>query len=200
MNPRYRIYAAVGLVAALLMVGGFLVLGRGGSSTTSSVTPASTLLKRLHAKQKKAAPRANVRPTKRTRPAKKVQRRRRAHKPSRTRNDGMPEALTAALTSHGVAVVALVAPDATVDELALEEARAGARAAHAGFAEIRVSNNDDVQALTTLVNGSSLASDRLLDAPAVLIFRRPQQLFVRFNGFIDADTVAQAVHNAAVAG
>ena len=38
---------------------------------------------------------------------------------------------------------------------------------------------------------------RVLDGPAVLVFQRPRTLFVRFNGFADRDTVAQAVANAA---
>jgi hypothetical protein len=37
----------------------------------------------------------------------------------------------------------------------------------------------------------------VLDGPAVLVFERPGSLFVRFNGFADRDTVAQAAENAA---
>jgi hypothetical protein len=31
----------------------------------------------------------------------------------------------------------------------------------------------------------------------VLVFQRPSNLFIRFNGFVDRDTVAQAAANAA---
>jgi hypothetical protein len=47
-----------------------------------------------------------------------------------------------------------------------------------------------------LIGTSASAQDRLLDAPAVLVFQRPQTLFVRFNGFSDADTIRQAAINA----
>lgn len=111
--------------------------------------------------------------------------------------DGMPAALSAALKAHSVVVVSLVVPGATVDNLAYQEAKAGAERAGAGFVRISASDNADVQALSTLIDASSSATDRLLDAPAVLIFRRPQQLYVRINGYLDADTVAQAAANAA---
>jgi hypothetical protein len=179
VNSRYRIYAAVGLVGVLLLSGGFLVLGRGQAST-SSVAP---VIKPLHpVKKKRAAGTVQV----------KAKPRRKTHA-----RDGMPESISAALASHTVVVVSLVAPEAAVDEMAFEEARAGARSARVGFVRVSVSDDEALRALSSLVNSSASPSDRLLDAPAVLVFRQPHELFVRFNGFTDAETVAQAATNAA---
>jgi hypothetical protein len=180
VTSRYRIYAAVGLAGVITLLGGFLVIGRG---ETVSSAPA-TAIKPLHPVAKKARAKAQKRkfvPT--------------AVRKTRV-TDGMPAAVSAALAKSPVVVVSLVAPAAAVDQIAYEEAKAGARRAGAGFVRISVANNDDVQALSTLVNSSASPHDRLLDAPAVLVFRQPQQLFVRFNGFVDADTVAQAATNA----
>ena len=44
--------------------------------------------------------------------------------------------------------------------------------------------------------GAPTPADRVLDGPAVLVFVRPNSLFVRLNGFADHDTVAQAAANA----
>ena len=54
-----------------------------------------------------------------------------------------------------------------------------------------------MQALSTLVGASADPQNRLLDAPAVLVFQKPRTLYVRLNGYVDADTIEQAVVNAA---
>ena len=197
MNSRYRIYAALGLVGALLLGGGFLVVGRAGS-TDSAAAPQ---IKPLHP-VKSSARRATHALVRKSKPAMK-----KAATPlapphvakTQPAVDGMPAALSAALARHSVVVVSLVVPGAPVDEMALQEAKAGSREAGAGFVRISTADNDDVQALSTLVGSSAEARNRLLDAPATLIFRRPRELYVRINGYIDADTVAQAAENAAPA-
>jgi hypothetical protein len=110
---------------------------------------------------------------------------------------GVPTPLLAALVHHAVVVLALVTPKSDVDELTLAEAKAGASAAHAGFVTINVSNNAQVAALSGLVGSSADPQNRLLDAPAVLVFQRPQALYVRLNGYVDADMIEQAAVNAA---
>ena len=175
-----------------------MLLGRGGSSTS-----AAPVIKPLHpvSKAKKtAAKKATV--TKAT--AKKVTKATakaplappKVAKTDPTK-DGMPAALSQALRMHSVVVVSLVVPGANVDQLAYLEAKAGAAKAGAGFVRISASNNDDVEALSTLIGANSQPANRLLDAPSVLVFRQPQELYVRINGYIDADTVAQAAENAA---
>jgi hypothetical protein len=196
VNPRYRIYAAVGLAGVILLGGGFMVLGRGGSSSSAAVQEIKPLHPVSKAKQRPA--RTAIQ---RTRPAKKPAKSKVALAPPKVAKthaavDGMPAALSAALRRNTVVVVSVVVPGATVDDLAYQEAKAGATAAGAGFVRISTASNDDVQALSTLIDSNADAGNRLLDAPAVLVFRQPQELYVRFNGYIDADTIAQAVENA----
>jgi hypothetical protein len=197
VNPRYRIYAAVGLGGAILLLGGFMLLGRGGSSTS-----AAPVIKPLHpvSKAKKTAvKKVAARKTTAKKVTKAVAKTPLAPpevaKTDPTK-DGMPAALSSALKTHSVVVVSLVVPGANVDELAYQEAKAGAAKAGAGFVEISATNNDDVEALSTLIGANSQPANRLLDAPSVLVFRQPQELYVRINGYIDADTIAQAAANA----
>jgi hypothetical protein len=196
VNPRYRIYAAVGVAGVIVLGGGFLLLGRGGSQSSAAVHQ----IKPLHPVSQ-AAKRAARMQTHKAKPAIKHARASVALAPPKVAKteaatDSMPTTLSTALRRNAVVVVSLVVPRATVDDLAYQEAKAGAREAGAGFVRISSGNADDVQALSTLIDSDADAGDRLLDAPAVLVFRRPQELYVRFNGYIDADTVAQAVENA----
>jgi hypothetical protein len=203
VNSRYRIYAAAGLVGALVLVGGFLVLGRSQTSTT-----AAPVIKPLHplGKAERAARKARSKQAVKAAHKPKVKAKAKVRvalaPPARAKTeptDGMPAALSNALARHAVVVLSLAAPGATVDELANREAEAGAKQSRAGFVRLSVGDNDAVQALSTLVGSSAEPGDRLFDAPAVFVFRRPSQLFVRFNGFVDAATVAQAATNAAQA-
>ena len=79
---------------------------------------------------------------------------------------------------------------------AREEARQGAGISGAGFVALNIEDNRAAAPLTALLSGAATAADRVLDDPAVLVFKRPKTLFVRFNGYTDRDTVAQAAANA----
>jgi hypothetical protein len=197
MNERFRIYAAVGLAGVLVLVGGYLVLGRGASS---SAAPPVHAIKPLHphakAKAKVALAPPNV-------AAKAKAKTAAAKGKAPTRRPavvgGVPTPLANAFRHHSVVVVALVSPDSAVDQLTRAEAKAGASYAHAGFVSISVSHNAQVQALSTLIGVSVDPQNRLLDAPAVLVFQKPRTLYVRMNGYVDADTIEQAAVNAASA-
>jgi hypothetical protein len=188
MNERSRIYAAVGLAALVVVAGGFLFLGHGSSSSAAAVHEIKPLHPRAKAKVALAPPKVAM--AKEHLKAKKT----RAHRPAVIA--GVPTPLVDALKRHSVVVLALVAPRSRVDALTLAEAKAGAAAAHAGFATVDVTNNAQVQALAALVSSSADPKNRLLDDPAVLVFQRPQALYVRLNGYVDADTVQQAAVNA----
>ncbi len=110
--------------------------------------------------------------------------------------DGMPSALALALRGGPVVVAALYAPGSSVDELARAEAQAGARAAGVPFVPLDVTSERVAAPLTSLLTGGASAADRVLDDPAVLVFKSPKTLFVRLSGWNDRDTVAQAVANA----
>jgi hypothetical protein len=189
VNSRLRVPALVGLGVLVLGAGGFLFLGHGSSSSTA---PAH-VIKPLHPVRKTARAKAALAPPKlklaaaRSKPPKR--------RPAVT--NGVPTPLASALAHHAVVVLALVTPKSKVDQLTLAEAKAGASAANAGFVTIDVSSNAQVAALSALVGSSADPQNRLLDAPAVLVFQKPQSLFVRLNGYVDADTIEQAAVNAA---
>ena len=186
MNSRLRIALLVSL-GVVLAAGGFLFLGRSSASTAAPVHQ----LKRLHQVQTmQAKAKTALAPPKLAAKAPK-------QRPAVL--NGVPTALADALKRHGVVVLALVTPRSSVDRLTLAEAKAGALASHSGFVTINVSSNALVAALSALVGSSADPQNRLLDAPAVLVFQRPQTLYVRLNGYVDADTVAQAAVNAASA-
>jgi hypothetical protein len=202
VSQRLRMFAAAAVVAVLALGGGLLFLSRGQSNTPAAVkqikplhpvkhrrrAPATTKLKAKSttAKAKATTAKAKVAPK---------------HRPARAKRfpaviDGMPSALALALRSNSVVVVALYAPDSSVDAMARDEARQGAAAAGAGFVALDVSNEKVAAPLTSLLTGGATAADRVLDDPAVLVFQAPTVLFVRLNGWTDRDTVAQAATNA----
>jgi hypothetical protein len=173
------------------LLGGVLFLHHGPSASQ-----AAPIIKPLHPLKKHLGHVVRTKTKKTARPvAKKVVKKAPKKQPAIV--DGMPRALSDALARHPVVVVSLVAPDSDVDVMAGREAEAGAAQADAGFVSISVANDKAVTALTSLVAASQAPTDRLLDDPAVLIFQRPNKLFVRFNGYVDAQTVAQAAVNAA---
>jgi hypothetical protein len=201
LSPRVRILAAALFLAVAALAAGFMLLGGSPGSSQAAVK----VIKPLHPVNKAAktaAKKATVKPKAKA-PAKKSAKKftRKSAKPKVAAGpaviDGMPAALAHALASHAVVVVSLYAPRSPVDAMATDEAKHGAALAGAGFVAFNVADEKIVSPLTSLLTGAQTAADRVLDGPAVLVFQRPGALFVRFNGFADRDTVAQAVANAA---
>jgi len=186
-------FAVAGLVAVLALAGGLLFLSRG-----QTATPAAPVIKPLHPVKHPHTPaRAKAKAKATTAKAKAAPKHRAAAvKKLPAVIDGMPSALALALRSNSVVVVALYAPDSSVDAMARDEARQGAAAAGAGFVALDVSNERVAAPLTSLLTGGATAADRVLDDPAVLVFQAPRTLFVRLSGWNDRDTVAQAATNA----
>lgn len=102
--------------------------------------------------------------------------------------NGLPRVLSTALAGNRVVVVGLHDPDSALDQMALAEARAGARAAGAGFVAINVLAEAQSRPLLELLGA--------LENPGILVYRRPDVLFARMSGFADSETVAQAAANA----
>lgn len=102
--------------------------------------------------------------------------------------DGIPAGVVKALALHEVVVVSVVSPNAPLDKLAAAEAQAGAKRAGAGFVKVEVTNARDLKRLT--------ADLRVRHTPSLLIFTRPDQVFIQVKGFADRETVAQAAANA----
>jgi hypothetical protein len=101
---------------------------------------------------------------------------------------GLPIVLSRALAKSPVTVVTLYDPSAALDAMTLAEARAGAAAVKAGFLAISIRNEPQVRPLTQLLG--------VLASPTVLVYERPNTVFVKLQGFADRDTVAQAAANA----
>jgi hypothetical protein len=101
--------------------------------------------------------------------------------------DGLPMSLAKALRTHRVVVVSLFDPQSQTDAIAFAEARAGARAARVGFLGVSVLDNAVAGPLT-----AALPAGQLLPEPGLLIYRRPNKLVQRIDGFADRDAVAQA--------
>lgn len=99
-----------------------------------------------------------------------------------------PTPLEDALLRDRVVVVALYSSDSTLDRLSIEEARAGAAAAKAGFLAVEVDDSKDVSSLARAYS--------VTKAPAVLVMRRWVGAVTTFQRYVDRETVAQAAANA----
>jgi thiol:disulfide interchange protein len=170
---------------ALLALGaGFFFMTRGQeSSTAAPKLSAQALVKRAAAKRN--TPRAVKKPTP---PARKPVKP--AKPPAPAVTNGLPTAVASALERNKVVVVSLYAPDLPLDDMALREARVGAASVGAGFVALNVLNESQSRPLAEMLG--------VLEDPAVLVFRRPGEMFVRLTGFADQQTVAQAARNAAL--
>jgi hypothetical protein len=96
--------------------------------------------------------------------------------------------LEQALAKHRIVVVVFHTPDADLDATAVREARAGALAAGAGFLAVDVSREGAVAKLAL--------EYEVLEAPTVLVLTRRSGVRSAFDGYVDRETVAQAVTNA----
>ena len=92
------------------------------------------------------------------------------------------------LDAHRTVVVVFHTRDADLDGAVVREARAGAAAADSGFLAVDVEKEGDVVDLA--------AEYEVLGAPTVLVLVRSGEVRSRFDGYVDRETVAQAVTNA----
>jgi hypothetical protein len=98
-------------------------------------------------------------------------------------------ALDAALVAHPLVVVSVYARNVYTDTQAMQEARAGAARAGAGFVAFNVFNEKVARQLTTLLNDDTTSN------PEVLFFKRGRTLVFSLQGFADSQVVAQAARN-----
>jgi hypothetical protein len=110
------------------------------------------------------------------------------HKAALQLDPSAPLIIRRALEHHTSVVVAVYSSAAPGDQQLVDEARAGARAAHAGFVAANVHIESIAAAVATW---SNRASD-----PFVLVVRRPGRVVWGVDGLTDRDTVAQAVLSA----
>jgi hypothetical protein len=189
---RLNVILPIVLLAALAAAVALFMLSRGPSTPT--VSELAPLPRPTHvpvapsakpATAPKPASPAAAEPRPQTRPAVEPVAR---PKPRVKLKEGLPPALNRALTARPVAVVSFVTPGAGLDELAAKEAAAGANAVGASFVAVDVGRERQARPYAVMLGA--------LEAPTVLVFKRPGEVFVRLNGFADLDTVAQAADNA----
>ena len=210
LSPPIRIAALVGILAVLAMGAGFFVLGGGGGSTSDAAVlptikplyggkkvgaagtkkaaaektvakkaPAKTAKSKVAKPETKATPaKAAVEPAPKPKPN--------AHALA-ARKAGLPAVVADALGEHAVVVVTIGSARDGIDDMLAAEARSGARLAGAGFVAVDSSNDRVAGALAKKLG--------LLPDPAILVFKRPGELALRFDTFVDHETVAQAARN-----
>jgi hypothetical protein len=191
-----RILALVGMLGALALGGGFVLLGKsaGSSAAPKTIKPLHGHLKATTAVAAKHRASATTKATS----AARVHKAKHAVKPktaapakiavAKLPDNGLPPAVNQALLSHEVVVVSLYDPEALVDAASVGEAQAGAKLADVGFVPLNVLAEAQAVPLAKKLG--------VLPDPALLVFRRPGDLVFRVNGFADRATVAQAAANA----
>ena len=197
-----KVFALVGVLAALVLAGGMMLMGRGTSdeaaapivipSKKAGLLDAPAAAKKVAAKASAAAKNAGkVTPAAKAKPAAKpVAKPKRAAPVRLIASNGLPSRLVAQLQSHDVVIVALWGSGGKIDAMSRDEAAAGASAARAGFVPIDViKNSREAEALT-------LKLGVVLRAPGVLVFKTPDTLANTLDGFRDRETVAQAAFDA----
>jgi len=189
-TPRLSVVAPAAGLCVLALGAGLFFMSR-GQETSQAATGLSTqqLIARANAKRNDSAKPKAVKPAARKLAAKPKPKPKPKRKIDQTLTEGLPTSVASAFYGHNVVVVSLYAPDIPIDETAVDEARAGAASAGAGFVALNVLNESQARPLTRLLG--------VLEDPTVLVFKRPGELFLRLSGFADQQTVAQAARNAA---
>src|SRR3954447_23487100 len=183
--PRFKVIGLVVGIAVVALAAGFFLLS-GGQSTSSAASTHTVipLSQRTHSKKAKAKHvKPAVKPVAKPKPKPKP-----AKPPAAAQQDGLPLAVSAALARNRIVVVSLYAPKVELDDMALQEAKAGAAEAGAGFVAVNVLSEVQSRQLTKQLG--------VLEDPAVLVFKRPGDLITRFSGFADKQTILQAARNA----
>jgi hypothetical protein len=173
LSPPIRIFAFVGVLAAVGLAAFFFVMGRSAAETEPSSAPAVT--------KPATQPATPATPTTPARtPAQKP---RAATLPP----SGFPLPVHRALRRNRVVVVVVYMPGASVDSIVRAEARSGARTARAGLVQMSSLSERLVQPL--------VAKTGVLPNPAVVVVKRPGVVAATL-GVTDRETIAQAVAQA----
>jgi hypothetical protein len=194
LSPPVRYAALLGLLAAVLIAGGMMVMGHGGESAVAvphvikhhpfgpGVKTKTTVAPKKHstkAAKAKATPSVPAAPKAPERPSVVIA----------ALAAGLPAPIANALGRHQTVVVSLYNPYSQVDGISFAEARAGAKIAGVGFVPLNVLSEAQIGNLTQMLG--------LLPDPGFLVYIRPGTLVAKISGFADKETVAQAAQNAA---
>jgi hypothetical protein len=219
LSPAVKVFAVVGVLAALALVGGMMFLGRPAAETDAApiLLPKKKTTGPLAAigKAEQVAATANAavgkpakvaataEPTpaaaaakpkavaspKPVATAKPKPKPKVAVKPKLVAANGLPTRIMRALRDRPVVIVALWSTGGKIDVLARDEAAKGAASAGAGFVAVDLLGDAREAEALTLKLGV------ILRAPGILIFTRPDMVSFTLGGFQDHETVAQAAAN-----
>jgi hypothetical protein len=178
LSPPIRIFAFVGVLAAVGLAAFFVVAGRSAGEGDGVATPAATA-------PAKAAPAAKTpaTPATRTKPATPRPARAVAALPP----SGFPRPVHRKLRANRVAIVVVYTPGAAVDSVVRAEARAAARTSKTAIVH--------VSALSERLVTPLVAKTGVLPNPAVLVVKRSGDVVATL-GVTDRGTIAQAVAQA----
>ncbi len=171
LTPPVRVFAFVGVLAAVGLAAFLFFLRPTGDDTIVAVTKPVT-------KPADVTTPTTPRPTPPPRAT---------PRPAALPVSGFPVPIHRALRRNRVVVVAVYLPGASVDSVVRREAKAGARTARAGYVA--------VSALSERLVRPLVAKTGVLPDPAVLVLRRPGVVIATL-GVTDRQTVAQAVAQA----
>jgi len=176
-SPRVRFLAVFALI--LLVGAGAYFLIHGSSSSSDTAGTKATLATTTRVTT------TRVTTTTRKQSAKPEKKR----KSKKTASVEGVNALDAALVAHPLVVVSVYARNVYTDTQAMQEAKAGAARAGAGFVAFNVFDEKIARQLATLLNDDTTSN------PEVLFIKRGRTLVFRLQGFADSQVVAQAVRN-----
>ena len=176
LSPPIRILALVGVLAAVGL--GILLFAHSRSDSGSSA-PAAPSASTSNSKPATQLPVTSPVKPAATKPV----------KPKVVLLTGLPVPIAHALRNSKVVIVALYANGGNGDQAALEQARAGAKSAHSGFAAVNVLDEKTARSLGKFA-GTTTAP------PAVLVVKRPGKIVNQFSGTADSEIIAQAALNA----
>jgi hypothetical protein len=191
LSPQIRIVALVGVLLIALAGSSLFLLRRSSGSQPQVVLPPQTKTPPAH-HSASSSTHSSSSATGKASKAQTSKAHTRAPRQHLNQVDPLlPASLREQLQRHKIVVVSLYDPQAAVDQMSVDEARAGAGDAKAGFALVNVLDNGVAGRLTAL-----LPSGNMLPDPGILVYRAPGKLLYRFDGYLDRAAVAQAAANA----
>jgi hypothetical protein len=177
LSTHLRAIVLTASLATLALALGLVTLAL--NESTAKTAPAPTLLPKTSVSKPAAAPHVKAAPIDPNLVA--------------ALSAGLPRSVARGLAAHSVVVVELTSTHDSVAQLAVAEARAGARLAGASFVAVDVDREGgDAAVLTRLLAEVPVA-------PSALVYQRPATLYMTLPGFNERAIIQQAAANAAPA-
>ena len=191
MRQRLRLNVLLPVAVLGLLGAGFGAFAMGGPDVPESLPvthPTSSDAVDTGVADTGAVDTAPTTPTAPPPPAHRPRRRRRLRRLLRSRSRSRRPRSRRSSSTIGWSSLSFHTPGADLDGEALREARAGAVASHAGFLAVDVTKETAVAEIA--------AEYEVLGSPTILVVVKGGEARSRFEGYVDRQTVAQAVTNA----